>query len=99
MRAARELNLVEATRSGRAQSTPYGRRSTGGAAWREIAKKVGRIWREADEGDTDDPTLIRCLLEGQYSNQIAFNTDNVRARWLSILDCVDGGWRAFDAGQ
>ena len=39
--------------------------------------QIGRAWRETDENDTDYDTLIRHLLEGQYSNPVrvvAFNT-------------------------
>jgi hypothetical protein len=39
--------------------------------------RIGRGWRETDEGATDRETLIRNLLSGEYNNPIrivAFNT-------------------------
>jgi hypothetical protein len=49
----------------------------------DLGGRLGRIWREANEKDTDRATLIRYLLEGQYSNParvVAFNTDEGLAR-------------------
>ena len=43
----------------------------------QLGQRLGRAWRETDEEDTDFETLIRHLLEGQYSNPVrvvAFNT-------------------------
>ena len=43
----------------------------------DFGAKLGCAWRETDEADTERPTLIRHLLEGQYDNPvriIAFNT-------------------------
>jgi hypothetical protein len=43
----------------------------------QFGERLGRAWRETDEEDTDFETLIRRLLEGQYSNPVrvvAFNT-------------------------
>jgi hypothetical protein len=43
----------------------------------QFGERLGRAWRETDEEDTDYETLIRHLLEGQYSNPVrvvAFNT-------------------------
>jgi len=43
----------------------------------DFGSRLGRSWRETDEADTDRATLIRYLLEGQYSSPvrvIAFNT-------------------------
>jgi hypothetical protein len=31
----------------------------------QFGERLGRAWRETDEEDTDDVTLIRHLLEGQ----------------------------------
>jgi hypothetical protein len=42
-----------------------------------FGSRLGRSWRETDEADTDRATLIRHLLEGQYSSPVrvvAFNT-------------------------
>ena len=44
---------------------------------------LGRAWRETDEEDTDRETLIRDLMEGQYSHPariVAFNTRGMVAR-------------------
>jgi hypothetical protein len=49
----------------------------------DLGGRLGRIWREANEEDTDRATLIRYLLEGQYSNParvVGFNTDDGHAR-------------------
>jgi len=43
----------------------------------DFGERLGRSWRETDEADTDRATLIRHLLEGQYSSPVrivAFNT-------------------------
>ena len=43
----------------------------------QFGRRLGRAWRETDEADTDFATLIRHLLDGQYSNPVrvvAFNT-------------------------
>jgi hypothetical protein len=43
----------------------------------DLGGRIGRLWREAGEEDTDRAVLIRHLFEGQYANPIrivAFNT-------------------------
>jgi len=43
----------------------------------QFGERLGRAWCETDEEDTDYRTIIRHLLEGQYSNPVrvvAFNT-------------------------
>jgi hypothetical protein len=43
----------------------------------DFGGRLGRAWRETDEGSTDRRTLITDLLDGQYSNPariVAFNT-------------------------
>jgi hypothetical protein len=43
----------------------------------DLGGRIGRLWREAEEDDTDRAALIRHLLEGHYANPIrivAFNT-------------------------
>jgi len=43
----------------------------------DFGGRLGRAWRETDEEDTDRETLIRDLMEGQYSHPtriVAFNT-------------------------
>jgi hypothetical protein len=42
----------------------------------DLGGRLGRTWRETDEDDTDRETLIRDLLDGQYSSPawiVAFN--------------------------
>jgi hypothetical protein len=42
----------------------------------DLGGRRGRTWRETDEDDTDRDTLIRDLLDGQYSSPawiVAFN--------------------------
>jgi hypothetical protein len=34
----------------------------------DLGGRLGRTWRETDEDDTDRATLIRDLLDGQYSS-------------------------------
>ena len=43
----------------------------------DFGGRLGRAWRETNEGDTDRETLIRDLIEDQYGNPariVAFNT-------------------------
>ena len=43
----------------------------------DFGGRLGRAWRETNEEDTDRETLIRDLMEGQYSHPtriVAFNT-------------------------
>ena len=34
----------------------------------DFGNRLGRVWRETDEADTDRATLISYLLQGQYAN-------------------------------
>jgi hypothetical protein len=43
--------------------------------------RAGRAWRETDEGDTGRATLIRHLLEGQYSCPIRVIAFNITGGW------------------
>ncbi|WP_346283133.1 hypothetical protein [Bradyrhizobium sp. BRP22] len=48
----------------------------------EFGHRLGRAWRETNEEDTDRATLLRHLMEGQYSNPVrivSFNTAEGRA--------------------
>jgi hypothetical protein len=36
----------------------------------DFGKRLGRAWRETDEERIDRETLIRDLLEGQYTNPV-----------------------------
>jgi hypothetical protein len=52
----------------------------------QFGGRLGRAWRETDEGDTDYETLIRHLLEGPCSNPVrvvAFNTEEGWSRDVS----------------
>jgi hypothetical protein len=43
----------------------------------DFGNRLGRVWRETDEADTDRATLISYLLQGQYANPariVVFNT-------------------------
>jgi hypothetical protein len=43
----------------------------------QFGRRLGRAWRETDEEDTDHDTLLRHLMDSQYSNPIrivSFNT-------------------------
>jgi hypothetical protein len=67
----------------------------------QLGRRLGRVWREMDEEDTDYVTLIRHLLEGQYTNPVrvvAFNTAEGWSRDVSddVADelrerCADRG--------
>ena len=49
----------------------------------DFGGRLGRAWRETNEGETDRATLIRYLLEGQYNCPVlivAFNLAEGRAR-------------------
>jgi hypothetical protein len=58
---------------------------------------LGRAWRETDEEDTDRETLIRDLMEGQYSHPVrivAFNTAEGWSRDVT-MDIADELRRRF----
>jgi hypothetical protein len=67
----------------------------------QFGGRLGRAWRETDEEDTDFETLVRDLLEGQYSDPVrvvAFNTAEGWSRDVSddVADelrerCAGGG--------
>ena len=41
----------------------------------DFGERLGRSWCETDEADTDRATLIRHLLEGQYSSPVCVVAD------------------------
>jgi hypothetical protein len=43
--------------------------------------KLGRAWRETDEHDTDLPTLLRHLMEGQYNDPVRIVAFNTAEHW------------------
>jgi hypothetical protein len=47
----------------------------------QLGQRLGRVWRERDEEDTDFETLIRHLLEGQYSNPVRVVAFNAAEGW------------------
>ena len=52
----------------------------------DLGAQLGKVWRETDEENVDNDTLIRLLLEGQYYNParvVAFNTDEGWSRDVS----------------
>jgi CRISPR/Cas system-associated endonuclease/helicase Cas3 len=67
----------------------------------QLGQRFGRVWRDADEEDTDLKTVIRQLLEGEYTNPfqvVVFNTAEGWSRDVSddIADelrqrCADRG--------
>ena len=63
----------------------------------DFGGRLGRAWRETDEADTDRETLIRDLVEGQYSRPtriIAFNTAEGWSRDVT-MDIADELRRRF----
>ena len=64
----------------------------------QLGLRYGRVWRETDEEDTDFKTVIRQLLEGQYTNPfqvVAFNPTEGWSRDVSddIADELRSGVR------
>ncbi|MGX9432179.1 MULTISPECIES: hypothetical protein [Bradyrhizobium] len=47
----------------------------------EFGHRLGRAWRETDEGDADRATLLRHLMEGQYSNPVRIVCFNTAEGW------------------
>jgi|SRR4051794_8263458 hypothetical protein len=43
--------------------------------------KIGRAYREVDEGEADRATVIRRLIEGQYSNPVRIVCFNTSEGW------------------
>jgi hypothetical protein len=63
----------------------------------DFGGRLGRAWRETNEGDTDRETLIRDLMEGQYSHPtriVAFNTAEGWSRDVT-MDIADELRRRF----
>jgi hypothetical protein len=63
----------------------------------DFGDRLGRSWCETDEADTDRQTLIRHLLEGQYSSPVrivAFNTAEGWSRDVTedIADDLQDAW-------
>jgi len=47
----------------------------------QFGERLGRAWCETDEEDTDYRTIIRHLLEGQYSNPVRVVALNTAEGW------------------
>jgi hypothetical protein len=43
--------------------------------------QLGRAWRETDENGTDRQTLIRDLVEGEFSNPVRIVAFNIAEGW------------------
>ena len=68
----------------------------------QFGERLGRAWRETDEGDIDFETLIRHLLESQYSNPVrvvAFNTAEGWSRDVSDEVADELRERCADRGE
>ena len=63
----------------------------------DFGGRLGRAWRETDEEDTDRETLIRDLMQDQYSSPVrivAFNTAEGWSRDVTV-DIADEVRRRF----
>src|SRR5438876_12210382 len=63
----------------------------------DFGARLGRAWRETDEEDTDRETLIRNLMDDQYSHPariVAFNTAEGWSRDVT-MDIADELRRRF----
>ncbi len=63
----------------------------------DFGGRLGRAWRETNEEDTDRETLIRDLVEGEYSDPariVAFNTAEGWSRDVT-MDIADEVRRRF----
>ncbi len=47
----------------------------------DFGGRLGRAWRETNEDQTDRETLIRDLMEGQYTNPVRIVTFNTAGGW------------------
>jgi hypothetical protein len=68
----------------------------------QFGERLGRAWCETDEADTDFRTLVRHLLEGQYSNPVrvvAFNTAEGWSRDVSDEVADELRERCTDRGE
>jgi hypothetical protein len=68
----------------------------------QFGRRLGRGWRETDEEDVDRDTLLRHLLDGQYSNPIrivSFNTGEGWSRDASEEVAEELRQRCADRGE
>jgi hypothetical protein len=68
----------------------------------QLGRRLGRVWRETDEEDTDRLTLIHHLLEGQYNDPVrvvAFNTAEGWSRDVSDDVADELRHRCADRGE
>ena len=47
----------------------------------DFGGRLGRVWRETDEANTDRAAVIRGLLEGQYANPVRVIAFNAAEGW------------------
>jgi hypothetical protein len=47
----------------------------------DFGGRLGRVWRETDEANTDRAVVIRGLLEGQYANPVRVIAFNAAEGW------------------
>ena len=47
----------------------------------DFGERLGRAWRESDEERSDRETVVRDLLEGQYSNRVRIVVFNTAENW------------------
>jgi hypothetical protein len=59
--------------------------------------RIGRAWREADEGATDRETLIRNLVEGEFNQPVRIVAFNIAEGWSRdvTVDIADELRRSF----
>jgi hypothetical protein len=68
----------------------------------EFGHRLGRAWRETDEADTDRASLLRHLMEGQYSNPVrivSFNTAEGWSRDASEDIAIELSQRCAERGE
>jgi hypothetical protein len=72
----------------------------------DFGQRLGRAWREADEERTDRETVVRDLLEGQYSGPVRIIAFNTAERWSrdvseeiadELVTRLNGEWRETPA--
>jgi hypothetical protein len=54
----------------------------------DFGARIGRAWREADEGKTDRATVLRGLMEGQYNAPVRVVAFNTTAGWSRLPKLV-----------
>jgi hypothetical protein len=66
----------------------------------DFGDRLGRSWCETDEADTGRATLIRHLLEGQYSSPICVVAFNTAEGWSrDVTDDIAAGLASASADR